>query len=108
MATQQRDTKASPGPRGARNRPLTTHGAQEEEQNQRSPDRTVQHLRPSDYAHISAQRESHAGEQGSGVRTFQIPAQPVAEERSLDVDQNEIPIQMREGNTAIVQGGEKE
>src|SRR6266849_4427305 len=93
VAAQEGDPEERAGPGSARYGPFASHGPKEKEQNERRPNSAIQHRRPVGGPHKSAQSEGDCGEQRSGARPFQIAAKPVAEQRRLKMNENEIPVQ---------------
>src|SRR5260370_20287356 len=108
MSAKESDAQENAGPGGAGDGPFAVYGAQKEHQNKRCPNGAVQHLRPRVGSHKSAESEGQAREQGSSLRPFQIPAQPITEQRRLNVNEHEIPMQAGLAYPSVPQRGQKQ
>src|SRR5579872_3730661 len=108
MAAEEGDTEKNTRPCRAGERAPASHGAQKKKENQGSPNGAVQHLRPGIGSHESAEAEGQAGEQGSGVTPLQVAAKPVAEQRPLNVNEHEIPMQIGLPDPSVPQRSEKQ
>ena len=103
MSAEEGESESGSGEGGIGPRRLSAHGPQEEQKDDWSPDRSVQHLGPSDGAAVAAQSERRAGDDGGRATALQVATEPVTEERPHVVQEDEVPIQMRKRDTAIAQ-----
>src|SRR5437870_121169 len=108
MPAEESDSERRSGPGGAGERPLAAHRAEKEQKNKRGPDRAVEHLRPVIGSYESAESKNERPEQGSGGRAVQVPAQPIAEQGRLKMNQDEVPVQSRTLDPAVLQWSEEE
>src|SRR6266851_2261000 len=94
--------KCSPE-RGVPDKIFTSHRAQKEKENHWRPDRSIEHLRPIGGPHVASQSERRAAQQRCRLRSFQIAAQQVAEQRAHEMDQDEIPVERDPRNPAVME-----
>ena len=83
-------------------------GSQQEEENQRGPDDSVDHLRPIDVAYVAAEGEEASSEDGGDAGAAQVLCQQEAVQGGDEVDEDEIGIQIERPQVSIFKAGVEE
>src|SRR5579884_2767551 len=103
VAAEPTDAKEEAAQRGTREGTDATAGAKQEQENQRNPNGSVQHIRPCDESDIAAEPECTAREQGRSEAAFQIAGKKVTEQCREVMDGEVIPIQRRITDVAVIE-----
>src|SRR3954468_18646070 len=103
MSAQPSDSQPASGERGASGWTVAARHAQKVEQDERSPDRPVEHVEPWRCSDESAERESGASQHARAHVQSELAAQKIAEEGGQEMDCHVIRVQEIDAQISVLQ-----
>ncbi|MGC4052040.1 MAG: hypothetical protein QM757_22100 [Paludibaculum sp.] len=108
VAGEEADAEKGAGEGGVGGWVTAAQAAEIEEEGERGPDGSAEHLGPADGAEDTAERVAGSGEEGGGAGAAEVAAEEVAEEGSEVVGEQEVEVDPEWLDVAVVERGEEE